>query len=267
MLIKEIEALLVNKMSLPAFGLKCIKFKEMFPNPPGIPFQAYFSEINKMFYPEPSKPFTSSSWSWDWPILWPNVMAFNGNMGSWAVKPSRGRLPSTWMSSTAAQLNWILLFTSSTRISVQWEWAICSDGSWQSSHTLATPPIKRRNWFPQLKSASQAVWEEGPHHTCFWSPWHHAAAPDDAQTGVYVQFPFYYSPNLHLLGEPLQGHHLQEYFSHCPNRAIQIGDVFWIWNNPAIQHGLFYGINEIECSGKCLLSEAGLSPTFRKLLA
>lgn len=141
MLIKEIEALLANKISLPAFGLKCFQFKEMFSNPPGTPFQAYFSEINKMFYPEPSKPFTYPSWNWDWPILWPNVMAFNGKMGSWAVKPSRGHLPSAWRSSTAAPLSWILLFTSSTRISVQQGWTVRSDGSWQSAHPNTHLPL------------------------------------------------------------------------------------------------------------------------------
>lgn len=200
MLIKKIEALLVNKIPLPAFVRKCIKFKEMFANPPGIPFQAYFSEINKTFYAESSKPFTFSSWSWDWPILWPDVMAFNGNMGSWAVKPPRGCLPFAWVSPTVAQLNWVLLFTSSTRISVQREWTVCSDGSWQSAHSNIHLPLL------PLKGGIDSPKSNLPCRQSERSIVHASGLPDGAQTGVYIQFPSYYSPNLHLLGKPLQGH-------------------------------------------------------------
>lgn len=196
MLIKEIEALLVNKISLPAFALKCFKFKEMFSNPPGIPFQAYFSEINKMFYPEPSKPFTSSSWSWDWLILWPNVMAFNRNRGSWAVKPSRGRLPSAWMGSTAAQLNWILLFTSSTRISVQEGWTVCSDGSWQSAHpNIHLPLLPAKGSLRGGTTLHMLLVSMAPPSGPGW-------CPDRCLHTV----PFLLLPQSHLLGKPLQGH-------------------------------------------------------------
>ena len=68
--------------SLPAFGFKCIKCKKTFSNPDGIPFWVYFSEVNKVFYPEPSKPLSPPlPWAGLADSLAKKVMAFNRNTG------------------------------------------------------------------------------------------------------------------------------------------------------------------------------------------
>lgn len=68
---------------------------------------------------------------------------------------------------------------------------------------------------------------------------------------------------LHLSGMPPQcgqQHHLQEYLGTIQIKQFKLEmasecEMIQLFN-------VFYGINKIECSGKCLLSTPGLSPRF-----
>lgn len=80
MLVKEVEALVMQQNSSPPFGFKCLKFKDMFSNPEGIAFLAYFSEINKMCSLEPSKQLLLAlPQAGTDRFSGKNVMAFSGN--------------------------------------------------------------------------------------------------------------------------------------------------------------------------------------------
>lgn len=152
MLIKKIEDLLMKQNSLPAFGFKCIKFKEMFSNPDGIPFLAYFSERNKcsvfyFFFLELGLADSLAKKSW---FQWEH----KPRRADRVFIPSRGSILFAWMNSTAAWFTWILLFHQA--------WGqVCSCGRlsavMSSQYTHATPPSK--------ESTSPNV-ESGP-GTCF----------------------------------------------------------------------------------------------------
>lgn len=147
-LIREMEALLMKQNSLPAFGVKHIKFKEMFSNPDGIPSLGYFSEINKTPCLETNKQILI-------PLPWTRtgrspgqkVMAFGGNVAPKSQQnlQTLRRTPSFCLN----DLNSHLAYPNLTFYMKHKDMCVAGidcphDGSQQCGHpTHATPPMRR----------------------------------------------------------------------------------------------------------------------------